>query len=76
MDIKGRNMESIKIMNRGKILQVLYRKGCMSRKRLAEILGLTSATITINVKEMIEEGLIVELGEATDNKRVGRKEIN
>lgn len=76
MDTKGRNMESIKIINRGEILKTLYNSGQMSRKRIAELIGLTSAAVTVNVKEMIEEGLIVELGEVEDTKRAGRKEIN
>ncbi|SHE93526.1 ROK family transcriptional regulator [Caloramator proteoclasticus] len=76
MDIKGRNMESIKIINRGEILKILYNNGQMSRKKIAELIGLTSAAITVNVKEMIEEGLIVETGEVEDTKRAGRKEIN
>ncbi|WDC85311.1 ROK family transcriptional regulator [Caloramator sp. mosi_1] len=76
MDIKGRNMESIKRINRGEILKTIYTNGQMSRKRISELIGITSAAITVNVKEMMEEGLIVEQGEVEDTKRVGRKEIN
>lgn len=54
----------------------MRKNGSLSRKMIAEKLELTRASITILTNEMIELGLIEELGEAQETQsRAGRKEI-
>jgi predicted NBD/HSP70 family sugar kinase len=47
----------------------------MSRKDIAEAIGLTSASVTIICNELLEEGLILEIGEEEEEKRAGRRKI-
>lgn len=53
---------------------LLHENGAMSRKRLAESLGLTPAAMTKIVSELMSEGLVVE-GDALSQGRAGRKEV-
>ncbi|WP_029320512.1 ROK family transcriptional regulator [Butyrivibrio sp. AE3004] len=75
MKYQGINLENVKLSNRSSILLLLNNSGAMSRKDIAETVGLTAASVTLICSELLEEGLIVELGEANEEKRVGRKKI-
>lgn len=69
-------MGLVKQENRSSILNVLKTKGMMSRKDIASIINLTPAAVTILVNEMIENGVIKEVGELEEeDKRAGRKKI-
>lgn len=70
----GMNMENLKNNNKIAILSYLNKNGESSRKKIAEGLKLTTATLTILTNELIEEGVITELGALTEGK-VGRKQI-
>lgn len=70
----GINMESVRSSNVGAVLSYLNTYGASSRKKIAEDLKLTTATLSIITNDLIKEGLLVELGEVTENK-VGRKKI-
>ena len=70
----GMNMENLKKNNKIAILSYLNRNGKSSRKKIAEGLNLTTATLTILTNELIEEGIVKELGALTEGK-VGRKQI-
>jgi predicted NBD/HSP70 family sugar kinase len=72
---KGINLGMVKASNRFAILQILNRQGAMSRKDIAESIGLTSASVTIICNELLEEGLIEELGAVKGEKKAGRKKI-
>lgn len=72
--ITGMNMENLKNNNKIAILSYLNKNGESSRKKIAEGLKLTTATLTILTNELIEEGIIRELGALTEGK-VGRKQI-
>ncbi|MGL5056849.1 ROK family protein [Cetobacterium sp.] len=72
--VKGMNMEKLKNNNKIAILSYLKTTGKSSRKKIAEELKLTTATLTILTNELIEENLVVELGALTEGK-VGRKQI-
>ena len=74
MPIIGNNMVSIKRKNRSAALRLLQEEGSMSRKRLAEKLGLTPAAITKIAGEMLAEGLLRE-GDAVPSGSAGRREI-
>jgi predicted NBD/HSP70 family sugar kinase len=75
MKYQGINLENVKLSNRSSILLLLNNNGAMSRKDIAETVGLTAASVTLICSELMEEGLIVELGEANEEKRAGRKKI-
>ena len=74
MQYRGDNLMSVKRTNRSAALRILHRSGAMSRKRLAENMGLTPAAITKIVGEMIAEGLLSE-GEMLQTGGAGRREI-
>jgi predicted NBD/HSP70 family sugar kinase len=75
MKYQGINLENVKLSNRSSILLLLNNNGAMSRKDIAETVGLTAASVTLICSELMEEGIIVELGEAAEEKRAGRKKI-
>ena len=60
-------------INQRKLMGLLLTEGPLSRKVLASKMKLTNAAITVMTQSLIEEGLIVELGEV-DSGKVGRKE--
>ena len=74
MPIIGNNMVSVKRKNRSAALRLLQEEGSMSRKRLAEKLGLTPAAITKIAGEMLAEGLLRE-GDTLPTGSAGRREI-
>jgi predicted NBD/HSP70 family sugar kinase len=63
----------IKKINRSIILSKIIKHGMISRVDLANITKLTKATISIQVADLIEEGLVVETQQ--EYKHVGRKPI-
>ena len=72
--MEGDNMMRLKRQNRGAVLRCLHRSEGLSRKRLANELGLTPAAITKISAELIADGLIRETG-AVSTGSVGRREI-
>lgn len=74
MTLAGDNLTRVKRTNRSALLRALHQNGAMSRKRLAETLGLTPAAITKLTAEMLSEGLLRECGTLT-SASAGRKEI-
>lgn len=75
MGYSGMNLESVKAQNRSSILRSLNDHGAMSRKDLSEQLGLTPASVTTLCSELLEEGMLRELGEMSTAKRAGRRKI-
>jgi N-acetylglucosamine repressor len=75
MAIKGDNMISVKQSNRAAILNLLHEKKGMSRKRIAEELGLTPSAITLIITDMIKEGLLKEGETLPGEGSAGRKEV-
>lgn len=71
---KGINMEGVRNSNRGAVLSYLNTYGASARKKIAEDLKLTTATLSIITNELIKDKMVIELGEVTENK-VGRKKI-
>ncbi len=73
---KGINMSTIKQENRASILKILKTNGAASRKDIADIIELTPAAVTIIVNEMIQEGIIKEVGQLEEkDKRAGRRKM-
>ena len=75
MKYQGINLGNVKLSNRSSILRLLNNHGAMSRKDISEAVGLTAASVTLITTELLEEGVIIELGEAEEEKRAGRKKI-
>lgn len=73
---KGMNMERVKKQNRSLILGYINDNGPLSRKDIAAATGLTPASVTQITTQLIDDGLLKELGAVRDEKRsVGRKKI-
>lgn len=71
----GINLENVKQRNKASILKLLKEKGPMSRKDIAEEIGLTPASVTMLTTEMIEVGYLQEAGEIQEEKKAGRRKI-
>ena len=69
------NLENVKSSNQSALLRLLNNNGAMSRKDIAEAVGLTAASVTLICNELLEKNIITELGEVTEQKRAGRKKI-
>ena len=68
----------LKRQNRMQVLKILKQNGPTSRIDIASILELTRAAVTIITNEMIEQGIIHEIGEykhTTEKAPRGRKKI-
>lgn len=69
------NLENVKLNNQSAVLRLLNDRGAMSRKDIAEEVGLTAASVTSICTELLEKNIIKELGEVAEEKRAGRKKI-
>lgn len=67
------SQELIRDMNYRKILETIIRRGNISRADLAKELGLTKATVSSQVKTLLDEGLVEETGSFKTSK--GRRPI-
>lgn len=69
---KGNNITDVQTANRRLILNLIHRKGVVSRVSLASISGLKQATITLIVNEFIKKGLVEDCGliEGENGRRV------
>ena len=75
MNYTGYNLPNVKIANQSSILKILTEQGPMARKDIARELGLTAAAVTQICNEMMNLGLLKEIGELSEKKRAGRKKI-
>lgn len=69
----GDNLTDVKIKNRSLVLQLLKKKGPLSRIELARITGLTQPTITNIVNDLLSSNLLREVG--VSDTKTGRKPI-
>lgn len=74
MTLSGDNLMRVKRSNRSALLYALHQNGAMSRKRLAQMLGLTPAAITKITADMLAEGLLRETG-TLPTASAGRREV-
>ncbi len=63
----------IKEINKASIFQVVQDKGPISRADIAKILKLTSATVSSNMSELIQDGIVCEIG--TGSSKGGRRPV-
>lgn len=78
MEKKGISKLDLKRRNRMQILRVIRESGPISRVDVASELEITRAAVTIITNEMIEEGVLTEIGEApinTEKLQKGRRKI-
>ena len=75
MVYSGINLENVKISNRSAILKLLNDCGAMSRKDIAQRLGLTPATVTQISMKLLAAGILCEKGELEEEKRAGRRKV-
>ncbi|MDE6833975.1 MAG: MarR family winged helix-turn-helix transcriptional regulator [Ruminococcus sp.] len=78
MEKRGISKLDLKRRNRMQILRVIHELGPISRVDVASTLEITRAAVTIITNEMIEEGVLVEIGEApvnTEKLQKGRRKI-
>ncbi len=78
MEKRGISKLDLKRRNRMQILRIIRECGPISRVDVASALEITRAAVTIITNEMIEEGVLVEIGEApvnTEKLQKGRRKI-
>jgi len=78
MEKRGISKLDLKRRNRMQILRVIRESGPISRVDVASALEITRAAVTIITNEMIEEGVLVEIGEApidAEKLQKGRRKI-
>lgn len=62
--------------NRDRVLECIFRNPGISRKDTSDLTGITSATITAVVTELLREGILTELGEMEEDRgTIGRSRI-
>ena len=79
MEQHGISKLDLKRRNRMQVLKILKQRGPTSRIDIAGTLELTRAAVTIITNEMIEQGIIQEIGEykhVTEKAPRGRKKIS
>ncbi len=65
----------MKQANQNLVLQLIQGRGPISRKAIAQISGLSQASVSGITGELIARGLVHEAGEADGQGRVGRREV-
>ncbi len=73
MDIKGSNQSLVKTTNQALIINTIREKGKMSRSEIAKHLSLSNPSVSKNVDNLIEKGLLIETGSLVTD--VGRRPI-
>lgn len=74
----GNNLERIKLQNTESIKDIIYKFGPISRAEIAEILHLTPPTITTNVANLIQQGIVHEcenVPAGEKSRTLGRRRI-
>lgn len=69
------NLSQVKKQNRSAVLSHLLQRGPLSRKDIAECSGLTPAAVTMICNELLQKGLLEELGADPDATGAGRKKV-
>ncbi|MFV0519516.1 MAG: ROK family protein [Lachnospirales bacterium] len=70
---KSVQQSTLKIHNKKAILYYIMKNGAFSRADLAAALDSTKPTISKNVNELLEEGIIIEIGKGSN--QIGKKSI-
>ena len=62
------NHNDMRIRNLALILNHLHQNGPLSRAELTAQLGINKASISTTVRELINRGIVIEIGQKTDNQ--------
>ncbi len=73
MEIKGSNQSLVKTTNQALIIKAIRENGKMSRSDIAKLLSLSNPSVSKNVDNLIEKGLLIETGSLVTD--VGRRPI-
>lgn len=73
MKMRAQNQAEIKLNNRNLVMELLIRKAPISRIELSKVTGLSKMTVTNIIKDLVEEGLVIETG--AEQTAFGRKPI-
>lgn len=74
MRARGSNLSIVKQQNDMLIKEIIYREGPITRADISQRLGLTIPTITSNVNQMLQRGLLREFALVhNDTKQLGRR---
>ena len=65
--------ELIRDINTQSVIRTILANGAVSRASIASQLGLTKATVSAIVQELLDRGIVLETG--SDNTKKGRKPI-
>ena len=69
-------MNSIKRTKRSRILEYIFRNAPVSRATIAEQTDITPATVTMTITELINEEIVIDLGEVEQSDNMpGRKRV-
>ncbi len=71
----GMNMGRVKQQNRSAILNYICEVGPVSRKDIANDMGLTPAAVTQITTQLLEEGILVEQGTDQTHDGAGRRKV-
>lgn len=61
-DSTEKNTMELRRLNRNRIFRFLYRESAVSKQQIAHALGMSLPTVSQNVRELMERGLVVESG--------------
>lgn len=70
------NHNDMRIRNLALILNHLHQNGPLSRKELTDHLGINKASISTTVRELINRGIVIEIGQKMGNQDVGHPSID
>lgn len=71
----GMNMVQVKKQNRASIVNCINEQGPVSRKDIAAATGLTPAAVTLLCSELLEQGILLEVGIDGESTGAGRKKV-
>ncbi len=64
-----------KMPNKERILECIFRNAPISRTAIAQLTGITPATTTHTITELLQDGAVYEIGHEDDTSVTGRKRI-
>lgn len=70
------NHNDMRIRNLALILNHLHQNGPLSRSELTSQLGINKASISTTVRELINRGIVIEIGQKISNQEVGHPSID
>lgn len=72
--LTGSNLKTAAAWNRGLVLRLLRQHGMLSRRQIADMVGLRGSTLTYIMRELLDRNLVYVVGKLESN-RVGKKQV-